>query len=946
MCDKGERSGLIRRQPKGSIRASFHVSLVVVVCLSVLTAALVAPAAAGVPADSETTAAFAQIATPPGLVDSDPADDSGSHPPGENLTLTFDQTVVLGTGNITLVNDTAGLPAFTLDVTGSQVSVSDDTVTLDPPSDLDAATPYHIEVDATAIDDTGGDSYDGFASNTALNFTTGSFDPVFTAGETVSLTTAEDQPLDLVSALEVDDVTGSDSLSWSLPAGSPDAQNGTVSGVDGESLLTNADESPHTLTTAATYTPTAEFVGSDSFDVTVSDNDPGTTPATIRVDLTITAVDDPPTFALMDDPNQSIGNDTSAQTIVDFLDTTSFDSGGGDDEAGQTLVSVPVSTTNAALFTSEPAIATDGTLRFTPAGGVEGTATVTVQVRDNGDSGLADTNISQPTTFSITVDTRAPRVSTASVDGNTLTVTTNETLSEQPADTPEPSDFSITADGSTVAVEGVAINGSTISLTLASAVSSGETVLMSYSPGTNASRDTAGNELAAVFNRDVSNDTPEPSNSGSTNSGNSGSSGSSGSNGKSLSDELGGDRTVLDTGDGSELISIEPVATEVVERDNEASENVDVQVTATVRATVSTTTGITATRRTATSRDDLRTIVDSPARPAADGDDSDEAGTDDESTDTDATGDTTADDGTTDEDAADDDAREAFLDSVAGNGERLEVTEIVPTRSTDSDASRLAFDLGSGASRGDTTDSETTEDQLTVETASGVVVIDTRSLPTDPDGRATQTVEITGAGNIVVRGSGSFRGTEVGASISDADDRAPDVDNVLGDNSAQTLFFGPGDDTIRGVGGDDEVSSAGGNDTLYGNSGDDYVGSTAGDNELFGGTGNDTLVGGSGDDLLDGGAGVDTAVLDAPRESVVFESAPAGVRASYDGQSDLLRSVEYLSFADDETVAFSAVDLDPEADPTATDESTPLSPVVALVALVAFGLLAGRRRDL
>jgi VCBS repeat-containing protein len=82
---------------------------------------------------------------------------------------------------------------------------------------------------------------------------------------------------------------------------------------------------------------------------------------------------------------------------------------------------------------------------------------------------------------------------------------------------------------------------------------------------------------------------------------------------------------------------------------------------------------------------------------------------------------------------------------------------------------------------------------------------------------------------------------------------------VIGDESAQWIVLGAGDDTLYGGGGDDTIGSHGGNDLLYGDAGNDT---------LSGGIDNDTLEGGSGDDVLygdestDGGDGIDTAMYD------------------------------------------------------------------------------------
>jgi len=76
---------------------------------------------------------------------------------------------------------------------------------------------------------------------------------------------------------------------------------------------------------------------------------------------------------------------------------------GGPDESGQTLTFVVTSNTNAALFSAGPAVAANGTLTFTPALNVFGTAAITLRLDDNGGtmSGGADQSPTQ--TFNITV---------------------------------------------------------------------------------------------------------------------------------------------------------------------------------------------------------------------------------------------------------------------------------------------------------------------------------------------------------------------------------------------------------------------------------------------------------------------------------------------------------------------------------------------------------------
>ena len=96
------------------------------------------------------------------------------------------------------------------------------------------------------------------------------------------------------------------------------------------------------------------------------------------------------------------------------------------------------------------------------------------------------------------------------------------------------------------------------------------------------------------------------------------------------------------------------------------------------------------------------------------------------------------------------------------------------------------------------------------------------------------------------------------------------------------LYGGDGDDTIRGLGGNDEISPGSGDDVIYGGDGDDDVFPDVGKDVIYGGDGNDKLASNDGDgqpDKLYCGAGRDT-YLDDPTDyvdsSCEAASAPAG----------------------------------------------------------------------
>ncbi|MGY6030913.1 beta strand repeat-containing protein [Phytobacter sp. AG2a] len=113
--------------------------------------------------------------TAPLLTSSTPQDNVGSVAAGANLTLTFSENVLAGSGHITLVNDSNSSLNKVIDITdSSQVSISGNTVTVNPTTDLAAGANYHVQIDSTALHDTAGNDYAGISTSTGLNFTTAS----------------------------------------------------------------------------------------------------------------------------------------------------------------------------------------------------------------------------------------------------------------------------------------------------------------------------------------------------------------------------------------------------------------------------------------------------------------------------------------------------------------------------------------------------------------------------------------------------------------------------------------------------------------------------------------------------------------------------------------------------------------------------------------------------
>ncbi|MCH7224669.1 Ig-like domain-containing protein [Haloferula sp. A504] len=115
---------------------------------------------------------------PPVLVSEDPADDSTIvlFPSTQNLTATFNENIVAGTGNIELRNlDTSAITTIAV-TDATQVSISGKVLTIDPTADLDYGTDYAVRIDSGALVSTGAIDYPGISDDVTWNFTTLPFD--------------------------------------------------------------------------------------------------------------------------------------------------------------------------------------------------------------------------------------------------------------------------------------------------------------------------------------------------------------------------------------------------------------------------------------------------------------------------------------------------------------------------------------------------------------------------------------------------------------------------------------------------------------------------------------------------------------------------------------------------------------------------------------------------
>jgi Ca2+-binding RTX toxin-like protein len=125
-------------------------------------------------------------------------------------------------------------------------------------------------------------------------------------------------------------------------------------------------------------------------------------------------------------------------------------------------------------------------------------------------------------------------------------------------------------------------------------------------------------------------------------------------------------------------------------------------------------------------------------------------------------------------------------------------------------------------------------------------------------------------------------------------DRLISIENVIGTDSADTMWGNSANNEFQGFGSADDLHGEGGKDTLRGGAGDDTLSGGDGSDALFGNDNNDELHGGADADKLDGGDGIDTATYDGSPSGVTVSLVSDQVGAGGDAQGDTLVRIEHL----------------------------------------------------
>ncbi|WP_430641835.1 beta strand repeat-containing protein [Bradyrhizobium macuxiense] len=325
-----------------------------------------------------------------------------------NITGTFDAVhgKLTLTGTDTVANYQAALESITYFDTSQNPSTSPRTVTITASDGI---------VDSTAATDT---------------ITVVSVDnpPVNTVPG--AQTILENQPLTFSTAnsnaISVNDVdVGTGNLQVTLTVLHGTLALGATSGLTitgnntGTVELTGTEANVNAALAGLVYTPTTSTSGSDTLTIATDDlgntgtGGPHTTTSTVGI--TVTSVNQPPSFTLS--ANETESNETTSAQSVSVANFVTNISPGPAGESAQTVHFNVTGDSNPSMFSVAPTISANGTLTYTVVPGYAGTATITIDAQDNGGTANGGNDTSATQTFAIDV---APVANTPTISEGSL----------------------------------------------------------------------------------------------------------------------------------------------------------------------------------------------------------------------------------------------------------------------------------------------------------------------------------------------------------------------------------------------------------------------------------------------------------------------------------------------------------------------------------------------
>ncbi len=129
-------------------------------------------------------------------------------------------------------------------------------------------------------------------------------------------------------------------------------------------------------------------------------------------------------------------------------------------------------------------------------------------------------------------------------------------------------------------------------------------------------------------------------------------------------------------------------------------------------------------------------------------------------------------------------------------------------------------------------------------------------------------------------------------------DKLVSIEGIIGSASADTLTGSASDNRIDGGAGDDQIYGGAGNDTLLGGAGNDQIEGGSGNDVIYDGSGNDSVNGGDGNDYIFAGSGQDNYVGGAGFDTLDYTGASnaisvnAGKKTILGFTSDTMSEIE------------------------------------------------------
>ena len=250
-----------------------------------------------------------------------------------------------------------------------------------------------------------------------------------------------------------------------------------------------------------------DFETKTSYAVTIKVDDGNGGSDTVAVTITVTDVDEPPIAPAAPSVSATSGSTTSLDVRWTAPTNT-----GRPAIASYDLRYCAGTATDCATDSDFTAGPQDVTTTASAIASLTSGTTYQVQVRATNDEGDGPWSPSGSGATGSPVDNTPPALSTAVVDGTELVLTYDEDLDTN--STPAASAYTVTVAGSTrslAASDPVTVSGRTVTLALSSAVTSGQTVTVSYTaPSNNPVQDATGNDAQSLTGQAVTNSPTPP----------------------------------------------------------------------------------------------------------------------------------------------------------------------------------------------------------------------------------------------------------------------------------------------------------------------------------------------------------------------------------------------------------------------------------------------------